>query len=334
MRRFFEILLLVAGLTGIGIWIWSNVRLSVSQKQANRTLEHELSSRGRPVAPPPPALENGALVGRLVIPRLNLKAVVREGAGESTLNVALGHIPGTAFPGQSGNAGIAGHRDTLFRGLRNIRDNDLVEVQTPSGTFNYQVESTDIVKPTDVDVLKASHQPELTLVTCYPFYYIGPAPNRFIVKARLVQSPPATQPESQAETPTKTRLETQAAATPAPVPAVKPPVKPPVPRTVVRVARVARPAQKSERKVVFQVRERNSSVVAPGILIDLSSIDARARRVTGRIWIADGQRTIWLRNQAVNQPLTFRQYSDGKQRQIVLTRVSPGSATGYLLQAQ
>jgi len=330
MRRFLEIFLLVAGLTGVGIWIWSNVRLSVSQKQANRALEQELSTRSRAVTPaPPPALENGALVGRLVIPRLNLKAVVREGAGESTLNVALGHIPGTAFPGQSGNAGIAGHRDTLFRGLRNIRDNDLIEVQTPTGTFNYKVESTDIVKPTDVDVLRASSRPELTLVTCYPFYYIGPAPDRFIVKARLVQSPAAAPPVTAAAP-----SETAAARVPAitrPVKAPRAPAQHLVQRASARVPGKPRTPPAYARRLVFHVRERNSSVVAPGIMIDLSSIDTHARRVSGWIWVADGRRTILLRNQAVNQPLIFRQYSDGKQRQIVLTSVSKGSAAGYLL---
>jgi sortase A len=83
--------------------------------------------------------------------------------------------------------GIAGHRDTLFRGLRNIRKNDLVEVETLRGKYLYQVESTQIVKPTDVSVLQAANYPQLTLVTCYPFYFVGSAPDRFIVKARQVQ---------------------------------------------------------------------------------------------------------------------------------------------------
>jgi sortase A len=195
MRRWLEIFLLVAGLTGVGIWIWSNVRISLYQKQANRALDEREPATPR-AAPKPPALEDGALLGRLAIPRLNLRAVVREGAGERTLDVALGHITGTAFPGQTGNVGIAGHRDTLFRGLRGIADHDLIELQTPEGTFHYRVESTDIVKPDDVAVLRASAQPELTLVTCYPFYYVGPAPNRFIVKARLEDGGKTTPPAS------------------------------------------------------------------------------------------------------------------------------------------
>src|SRR6202041_1007025 len=101
-------------------------------------------------------IQNGALLGRLAIPRLNLRAVVREGAGEDTLDVALGHIPGTALPGQAGNVGVAGHRDTLFRGLRKIEKNDVIEFQTPAGSYSYKVESTQIVKPKDVSVLHAS----------------------------------------------------------------------------------------------------------------------------------------------------------------------------------
>ena len=93
---------------------------------------------------------------------------------------------------QPGNAGIAGHRDTLFRGLFKIEKNDLIEFQTPAGSYNYQVERTSIVKPDDVTVLHASQHPEMTLVTCYPFYYVGSAPDRFIVKARLVDPPTVT----------------------------------------------------------------------------------------------------------------------------------------------
>jgi sortase A len=134
----------------------------------------------------PPAIRNGALIGRLEIPRLNMRAVVREGAGQDTLDVALGHIPGTALPGQPGNVGVAGHRDTLFRGLRKIEKNDVIEFQTPNGSYNYKVVSTEVVKPDNVAVLDAGRHPEMTLVTCYPFYYVGSAPDRFIVKARLV----------------------------------------------------------------------------------------------------------------------------------------------------
>ena len=145
------------------------------------------SSAG-PVAPPerPPAAPSvppNGLLGRLDIPRLHLKAMVREGVDEDTLGVALGHIPSTAFPGQSGNVGVAGHRDKLFRGLRKIHKDDLIQFETLGASYEYKVESTEIVKPADVGVLTAGQYPELTLVTCYPFYYVGPAPKRFIVEA-------------------------------------------------------------------------------------------------------------------------------------------------------
>jgi len=112
--------------------------------------------------------------------------MVREGDGEDTLSLALGHIPSTAFPGQPGNVGVAGHRDTIFRGLRNIRKNDLIVFETRDAKYSYRVEKIQIVKPEQVDVLKAGATRELTLVTCYPFHYVGSAPDRFIVKARQV----------------------------------------------------------------------------------------------------------------------------------------------------
>lgn len=110
--------------------------------------------------------------------------MVVEGVKPRSLKLAVGHIPGTALPGEPGNVGIAGHRDTFFRGLRRIRARDTITLTMPYGSYQYSVESTQIVDPTDVQVLQASSEPILTLVTCYPFYYVGPAPMRFVVKAR------------------------------------------------------------------------------------------------------------------------------------------------------
>jgi sortase A len=141
-------------------------------------------------APPvgPPAKRS--VIGRLEIPRLKLAVMVREGADEGTLSRAVGHIPGTALPGNIGNVGLAGHRDTFFRALRNIRADDVIEVQTTAGTYRYLVKSTRIVTPRDVSVLQASGGETLTLVTCYPFYYVGSAPKRFIVHATQVGASP------------------------------------------------------------------------------------------------------------------------------------------------
>jgi sortase A len=145
-----------------------------------------LPTPGKVHAPRQRPIANDALLGRLVIPRLHLGEMVREGDGESTLSLALGHIPGTALPGQGGNVGVAGHRDTLFRSLRSIGKHDRIEFRTLAGRYDYQVESIEIVKPDDVAVLAAGNHPQLTLVTCYPFHYVGAAPDRFIVKARQV----------------------------------------------------------------------------------------------------------------------------------------------------
>jgi len=184
--------ILLLGLIGVDVWIWSNATTSVSQLWTNYTFEKQLHTA--PIgsaAPRFPVVPVRSVVGRLTIPRLHLSAMVREGDDAGTLQLALGHIPGTAFPGQPGNVGVAGHRDTLFRPLRNIRSSDLIRFETGKGSYFYRVESTHIVKPRDVDVLARSSDDELTLVTCYPFYYVGSAPDRFIVKARQVQERPA-----------------------------------------------------------------------------------------------------------------------------------------------
>ncbi|MGA2589115.1 MAG: class D sortase [Bryobacteraceae bacterium] len=143
----------------------------------------------------PKLLSPTALIGRLSVPRLHLSAMVREGIDRRTLRLAIGHIPATALPGQAGNVGVAGHRDTFFRGLRDLRTGDEIQFSTLSGDFKYEVESLTVVEPDDVGVLAPSSDNVLTLVTCYPFYYVGAAPNRFVVRARQVSpqtAPPLT----------------------------------------------------------------------------------------------------------------------------------------------
>jgi sortase A len=140
-------------------------------------------------AAPPPAAEVVApdgLIGRIEIPRLLLSVVVIEGIGRTTLRRAVGHIPGTALPGHAGNVGLAGHRDTFFRPLKDLRIRDEILFSTLQGNFKYIVVSLTIVDPDDVWVLARSRENVLTLVTCYPFHYIGPAPQRWIVRARQV----------------------------------------------------------------------------------------------------------------------------------------------------
>ncbi len=123
------------------------------------------------------------LIGRIDIERLGVSVIVIEGSSPTVLRRAAGHIEGTALPGQPGNVGISAHRDTFFRPLRNIRKNDVITLTTPNGEYRYRVLSTQVVNPRDIAVLSPNGDQVLTLVTCYPFYFVGPAPKRFIVRA-------------------------------------------------------------------------------------------------------------------------------------------------------
>jgi sortase A len=127
--------------------------------------------------------DTGGLIGRLEVTRLGVSVVVIEGDGASILRRAAGHIPGTSMPGGPGNVGISAHRDTFFRPLRNIRQNDVILLSTLTGEFRYKVISTQVVDPSDVAVLAPDGNEILTLVTCFPFYFVGSAPKRFVVRA-------------------------------------------------------------------------------------------------------------------------------------------------------
>lgn len=126
-----------------------------------------------------------AFVARLEIPRLRLAAFVREGDGPRTLRIAVGHVPGTALPGQPGNVCLAAHRDGFFRGLASLRPGDSVRLVTRTATYAYHVDDARIVDPDETGLLAPTAMPTLTLVTCYPFAWIGPAPRRYVVTARL-----------------------------------------------------------------------------------------------------------------------------------------------------
>ena len=191
--KLLERTLLIAGVLLLGWYLVQQVATMYDQAAASRQLEEVrmplVSARaGAPAARREP-LVRGAVVGRIEMPRLGVSAIVREGDDAGTLRRAVGHIPETALPGEPGNAGLAGHRDTFFRGLRNVRAGDRVVVTTPAGRVHYRVRSTQIVQPTDVSVLDPTPGSTLTLVTCYPFNYIGAAPKRFIVRAQLDTAP-------------------------------------------------------------------------------------------------------------------------------------------------
>lgn len=154
------------------------------QQQQRHQFESLLAERTS-VAAPPAAADTG-VIGLLDVPRLGVSVMIVEGTGTRTLRRAAGHIAGTALPGQPGNAGISAHRDTFFRPLRNIRKDDAITITTLHGALRYRVVSTSIVDPSDVEVLDQGGEEALTLVTCYPFYFVGAAPRRFIVRAHRV----------------------------------------------------------------------------------------------------------------------------------------------------
>ena len=188
--RWLERVLLVIGIASLGYYTYVSAEAALYQAFEERELDEILAS-----GPPPQILlqrmpvrrapEPGSAIGRIEIPRLGVSAIIRAGSDSRTLRLAVGYIPGTALPGQRGNTGLAAHRDTFFRRLRDIRADDDIRIVTKDATFDYQVERTRVVEPKDVWVLNPTPQPALTLVTCYPFNYIGSAPQRFIVRATL-----------------------------------------------------------------------------------------------------------------------------------------------------
>lgn len=133
--------------------------------------------------------EIGEPVGEIEIPRLAVRAVILQGDSSQVLRRGVGHLPYTPLPGEFGNVGLAGHRDSFFRPLRQIRPGDMIALHTPKGEFQYLVESTRIVSAADIAVLAPTDERELTLITCFPFNYVGAAPNRFIVHSVQVSGP-------------------------------------------------------------------------------------------------------------------------------------------------
>jgi sortase A len=194
--RWLERLLFTVAAVSLTVWTTVTVTASVLRARDERRLDALVRSDAglartsvaqRREAP----VKAGDVLGHIDVPRIGLSAVIVEGDDGLTLSFAAGHIPGTALPGQPGNVALAGHRDRTFRELANVRPGDAVSVITPGGTFRYVVESARVVDPNDIAVLRPTANPELTLVTCYPFHYIGPAPERLVVSARLVAQAPA-----------------------------------------------------------------------------------------------------------------------------------------------
>ncbi len=210
LMRWLERGLWVAAALLLGWVLFTLADGQIFQLRAESRLEHALAARtgsasgirelpgddGAAEAPEPMAVPAaGAPIGRLEIPRLGVSVMIAEGASASVLRHAVGHLSGTALPGSGGNVAVAGHRDRYFRPLKDIQDGDEILLTTPQGTFRYQVQWTKIVDPSDVQVLDPTGEPALTLVTCYPFYYVGHAPHRFAVRAlRTGWQPAGVQP--------------------------------------------------------------------------------------------------------------------------------------------
>ena len=183
--------LLLVGLSTLGYVAGTLGGAALYQEYELRQLDAALRS-GPPPARPAGAAAPRRVIGRIDIPRLGVSTIIKEGEDARTLQLAVGHIRGTSLPGAAGNIGLAGHRDTFFRRLEGIEAGDVIRLVAPEGAFTYTVERTSIVEPDDVWVLDPTPDPALTLVTCFPFTYVGSAPQRFIVHARLTAAAPGT----------------------------------------------------------------------------------------------------------------------------------------------
>jgi sortase A len=174
------------------VWFHARQRQAEGNQELDRRLETARAvkpAHGAVRLPPPSRPRQGDLVGRIEIPRLQISTVVFEGTNDDVLGVGVGHLSGSPLPGERGNVVLAAHRDTYFRSLRNIRKYDAIDVVTLGGTRRYIVDSTMIVTPDHVEVLKPTPRATLTLITCYPFDWFGHAPKRFIVSAHEMSVP-------------------------------------------------------------------------------------------------------------------------------------------------
>ena len=178
-------------LFGVGIASLAWCAMVVTEARRFQTQQHAALERiahsATPVDASNPPTSSAPVVpgviGELSVPRVKLSAVVLEGDGEDTLKIAVGHLPDTPLPWQTGNSALAGHRDTFFRALERVHSGDEIRLATSHGAFRYRVARTLVVQPDDLSVLQPLPEPSLTLITCFPFTYVGNAPRRFIVQA-------------------------------------------------------------------------------------------------------------------------------------------------------
>jgi sortase A len=178
---------------GMALGIWCGAVLLEARFVARMPVPPPSAAAAVDAAPATPAA--GSWVARLEAPSVHLSATVLEGSDDATLARGAGHIEDTAFPWEPGNVGIAGHRDTTFRAVRDLHAGDPLELTTSDRIYRYEITRTFIVDPDDVYVLDPGDGPMLTLVTCYPFTYIGHAPHRYIIQARLVAQQVRVEPD-------------------------------------------------------------------------------------------------------------------------------------------
>ena len=185
--RTLERVLLIIGVLALSWYAAAHLVTEREQAALSRELEtaRVVAAEARPRNVVPASLETRALVGRIEVARIKLSAVAREGVDVRTLRGSVGHVPGTALPGDVGNSAFAAHRDTFFGPLKFIRAGDQIVITTLDGVHRYAVTGTRVVDPSDVSVLQPLPGRRLTLITCYPFDYVGSAPKRFIVQAEL-----------------------------------------------------------------------------------------------------------------------------------------------------
>jgi sortase A len=186
MLRRLQIVLWIVAACAILTYSGTVAEESFSQAYLNWEFAEALDLPALAVPPNQVAPYLAQPLGRLEIPSIELSAMFAEGMDGRTLRRAVGHIPGTALPGSAGNVGLSGHRDTFFRRLGKIHAGDVIWLKTLQGTYKYVAESSGVVDPDESVVLRDIGRPTLTLITCYPFYYVGHAPKRFVVHASLV----------------------------------------------------------------------------------------------------------------------------------------------------
>jgi sortase A len=183
LPRYIEYVCWSAGILAVawvGLVTWSSDRFQTEQARRLEIMRQVPAER-RLAGPGDP-------FGEISIPRLRFSAIIAEGVDEQTLRHAVGHFPESSTPEEGGTVALAGHRDTFFRGLADVRLHDLVILKTPTGKYKYEVVHTGVVGPQRVELVQSSPQSDLTLVTCFPFRYIGGAPQRFIVEAVRIPS--------------------------------------------------------------------------------------------------------------------------------------------------